>query len=272
VALALSAISAMHRAAGFELDTRAREIRAAMKGIRRQYAAPQVQAEPLKPAMVRGILAALGDSDGALDRRDAALIALLFAGALRRSELAGIDYEAAGSGDGYLKLTHEAVEITLLRSKSRTEPITVKIPREENPGLVAALDRWIAVAGITAGEPLFRSIKKGGDAQHIRDIAPRGAEICPQGRSAEARAIKEQGSANLSDDGSHITGSTFVGPELVPSTATITNLGRDVACRDLQDQTGFRSVAAIPNTDFLAARVRLLSACDAVSPEFSSYP
>jgi hypothetical protein len=41
----------------------------------------------------------------------------------------------------------------------------VLVPRENNPGLVAALERWIAVASIRDGEPLFRSIKKGG---HIR--------------------------------------------------------------------------------------------------------
>jgi hypothetical protein len=40
----------------------ARKIRAAMKGIRRTYAAPQAQAEAFKPALVRGILATLGDS------------------------------------------------------------------------------------------------------------------------------------------------------------------------------------------------------------------
>jgi integrase len=163
VGLALAAISAAHRAAGVELDTRAREIRAAMKGIRKTYAAPQAQAEALKPAMVRDILSTLGGSP--LDRRDAALIALLFAGALRRSEIAGLDYTVVGTGDGYLQLTDQAVEIALLRSKARTDPTTVLVPRENNPGLVAALERWVAVAGIRPGDPLFRSIKKGG---HIR--------------------------------------------------------------------------------------------------------
>lgn len=80
-----------------------------------------------------------------VERRDAALVALLFAAALRRSELAGLDYVHAGDGDRYLQLTAEAVEIVLLRSKARTEPATVLVPRENNPGLVAALERWIAL-------------------------------------------------------------------------------------------------------------------------------
>ena len=163
VSLALSAISAAHRAVGAEFDVRAREIRSALKGIRRTYAAPQAQAAALKPVMIRSILSSLGDVP--LDSRDAALVALLFAGALRRSEISMLDYAEAGSGDGCLSLTSEAIEIVLLRSKARIEPVTVKIPRADNPGLIAALERWIAVADISPGEPLFRSIKKGG---HIR--------------------------------------------------------------------------------------------------------
>jgi hypothetical protein len=65
--------------------------------------------------------------------------------ALRRSELAGLDYAQARDGDGYLQLTAEAVEIVLLRSKARTEPATVLVPRENNPGLVAVADDLNAV-------------------------------------------------------------------------------------------------------------------------------
>jgi hypothetical protein len=45
----------------------------------------------------------------------------------------------------------------------------VKIPRDENPGLIAALERWIAVAGIVAGEPLFLGIKRGGEIRGNRN-------------------------------------------------------------------------------------------------------
>jgi hypothetical protein len=35
-----------------------------------------------------------------------------------------------------------------LRSKAQIEPVTVRVPQAENPGLVAALERWIAIADI----------------------------------------------------------------------------------------------------------------------------
>ena len=167
VSLAVAAIAARHRDKGFEqLDTRAPEIRKALKGIRRAYAAPQAQAAPLKPTMIRAILADLEDSS--IERRDAALLALLFAGALRRSELVGLDYHEAGDGDGYLQLSDVAVEIVLLRSKSRTDVETVRIPRADNPGWVNALEQWITGAEIQPGAPFFRSIKKGGRVEASR--------------------------------------------------------------------------------------------------------
>lgn len=163
MALALSAIADAHRRQGHAFETRPPELRTALKGIRRTYAAPIAQAAALKPKMIRAILTSLDDTP--IERRDAALLALLFAGAPRRSEISGLDYTQVGSGDGYLALTREAVEIVLLRSKARSEPAGVRIPRDENPLLVAALEQWIAIADVRAGEPLFRSIKKGG---HIR--------------------------------------------------------------------------------------------------------
>ena len=63
-----------------------------MKGIRKNFAAPQAPAEPLKPTMVRDVLSSLNGSDLAVNRRDAALISLLFAAALRRSEICRLDY------------------------------------------------------------------------------------------------------------------------------------------------------------------------------------
>ena len=68
--------------------------------------------------------------------------------------------------------------------KLEPSPMTVKAPRAETP-LVAALERWIAVAGITKGEPLFRSMKKGGNVRHIRDqITDDGVNVLLKARVA----------------------------------------------------------------------------------------
>ena len=39
----------------------------------------------------------------------------------------------------------------LLRSKAWAEPTTVLVPRENSPGLVAALERWLFVSGSSQG-------------------------------------------------------------------------------------------------------------------------
>jgi len=74
------------------------------------------------------------------------------------------------------------VEIVLLRSKARTELATVRVPRAENPGLVAAIERWVALAGLQPGEPLFRSIKKGGSIRERLDAG--GVNVALKGRVA----------------------------------------------------------------------------------------
>jgi len=160
VVLALSAITAAHRDASVPFDPSAPPIRAVVKGIRRAYAEPQAQAAPLRADMVRDILDNLGET--VLERRDAALVALLYSAALRCSELVGLDFDHVGSGDGTLAIGIKAIEITLLRSKARSEPTLVRVPCAENPGLVDALLRWIASADISPGAPLIRSVGKGG--------------------------------------------------------------------------------------------------------------
>ena len=182
IALALSAIAAKHRDLDLPFEVRAPALRVALKGLRRTHAAPQAQAAALRPTMIRDILRELKDSP--IDRRDGALLALLFAGALRRSELAGLDYDQPGVGDGYLQLSEVAVEIVLLRSKSRTEVETVRIPRADNPGLVYALERWIATGDVQPGTPLFRSIGKGGHVGAKR-ISEKGVSLVVKARVAK---------------------------------------------------------------------------------------
>jgi site-specific recombinase XerC len=191
VSLALAAIGAAHRSHNLPFDSRALEIRQVVRGIRRKFACPQHQAKPLAPSLVRAIVG--GPCESMTSARDAALVGLLFCSALRRSELSGLDHLKCGGGNGILKITPIAIEITLLRAKSNLEPTVVFIPATENQLLVAALTRWIRVASLKPGAPVFPTLRKG---SRIGDrLAPGGVSwalkvciarhLCAAGWSAD---------------------------------------------------------------------------------------
>jgi hypothetical protein len=96
----------------------------ALAEARREALREQRQAAPLRPAILSDVPAGLGDSD--LDRRDSAMLATLYMLALRRSELAEIDFEARGDGAeaglGVLRMTEHGLELALLRSKAHEAP------------------------------------------------------------------------------------------------------------------------------------------------------
>jgi integrase len=99
------------------------------------------------------------------DDRDAALLALGFAGALRRSELVGLDWKEQGSGDGVVSRDERGIVLTLLRTKGgKGEPETIIVPCQDMPTACEALERWAKTANLQSSEPVFRAIDKG---QHI---------------------------------------------------------------------------------------------------------
>lgn len=171
--LALAAIAAAHRAAGFSFDTQSPQIELAMRGLRRKFARVQRQARPLSPALVRAIASTSGDADLRC-LRDAAVIALSFAAGLRRSELAGLDYQRPGSGHGALAISAQAIRIVLVTSKTRV-PVEVAIPIDQNKRLANVLRRWIKGAGISSGDPLFLSISRTGCLR--RRLAPASVNL-----------------------------------------------------------------------------------------------
>jgi integrase len=161
LAVALAAVKFGHRIAGKRFDAADPDLVRALAGARREAVREQRQAAPLRPAVLGDVLATFGDSD--LDRRDAAMLATLYVLALRRSELVEIDLEKRGDGLAVLRLTDEGLELELLRSKNDQEkPVTVAVARSCNPRGFAALERWIAHAGIEPGTPLFRRIQPRG--------------------------------------------------------------------------------------------------------------
>lgn len=157
---AVAALASAHRLGGHPFNRA--ELVDTLKGIRREKAKPQRQARPLVTEDVRTIVSdfSLATTSGA---RDAALLSLGFAGALRRSELVGLDWQELGSGAGIVHLDGRGITITLLHSKGgKGEPEFVICPRADMPTACDALARWAAAAGLKPGEAVFRPIDKGG--------------------------------------------------------------------------------------------------------------
>lgn len=132
-------------------------VRAVMKGIRRTVGTAPKQ----KAAATVDVLAALlmHVPDTLAGKRDAAVLALGFAGAFRRSELVALDVED-------LQMHPEGLRVRIRRSKTDQEGqgFEKAIPHGHFVRPVARLRTWLEAAGITEG-PVFRSVSRSG---HMR--------------------------------------------------------------------------------------------------------
>jgi integrase len=162
---ALSAVQLAHRAAGQPFDRRHRLIAEAWDGISRTKAKTETvrQAQPITAAELRTMLEDLARAAGKLpaDARDAALLALGWSAALRRSELVGLDWEKVGGGTGYVRVDERGLVVVLAVSKgSQTEPVSIAVPFADMPAACSAVVAWAAAASLQGGEPVFRPIDK----------------------------------------------------------------------------------------------------------------
>jgi integrase len=162
---ALSAIQLAHRTARHPFDRKDRIIAEAWDGISRTKAKSETvrQAQPITAAELHIMLEDLARAAGKLpaDARDAALLALGWSAALRRSELVALDWEKVGTSTGYLRVDERGLVVVLAVSKgSQTEPVSVAVPRADMPAACTAVEAWAATAGLKAGEPVFRPIDK----------------------------------------------------------------------------------------------------------------
>jgi site-specific recombinase XerC len=105
----VASISKAHEARGLPNPTRSELVRATMRGIKRTRGCAQREAKPLLRDDLLLVLDAMGD--GLKDIRDRALLLIGFAGALRRSELVGLDV-------GDIEHVRQGVVLHLRRSKT----------------------------------------------------------------------------------------------------------------------------------------------------------
>ena len=159
--LRTAAIRFLHRAAGLPSPTDTADVSETMAGIRRDAPNPQKK-RAATLTVLRELLAPIPDD--LRGRRDRALLLVGFAGALRRSELAGILLAD-------LVRTDQGYELTLKRSKgSQTGAVLVPLPYGKTELCpVRALTRWLDAAALGEG-PVFRRIWA--PPQNAADAAP----------------------------------------------------------------------------------------------------
>lgn len=152
----IAAVSAAHRAAGYESPTKAEAVRLIRRGVRRTLGTAQREARPILVEDLRAMVRDLPDDAGGC--RDRTLLLIGFAGALRRSELVGLDVEDVVDGP-------DGLTVRVRRSKTDQEGAgrTVGIPYGSNPSTcpVRGWRRWLDISGLTDG-PAFRPVTRHG--------------------------------------------------------------------------------------------------------------
>jgi len=152
----LAAIAVMHRSAGYDSPTAHAMVRATLAGIcRERGTAPR----PKTALLVDELRAALATcSERTIDVRDRALVLVGFAGALRRSELVGLDV-------GDVRFESEGVVLRLRRSKTNQEgeleEVAILYGSDPRTCPVRALQAWLEASAIVGGA-LFRAVDRAG--------------------------------------------------------------------------------------------------------------
>jgi integrase len=161
----LGGLRTWHRRHGHEL--RASMLLDTLKGIAKT-SPPPLQSKPLMAAQLHEILDHLDPADPA-DVRAGALLSLMLACALRGTEAVCLDLARLGKdrdddiNAGFVVIRAEGLEVTLTRSKtSPAEPKVMPVPVLRMPRTVEWVKRWVELASLDEGEPLFRSLRKGG--------------------------------------------------------------------------------------------------------------
>jgi len=158
----VAAIARACRIAGHPLDTKAPAIRETLRGIGRRHGAPPRRSAALTIADMRKLVRACGTT--LAGARDRALFLVGFAGALRRSELVGMDVAD-------IKWTEDGLVLLITRSKTDAEGAGARIGINRGRAIetcpVTALNAWLSEAGITDG-PVFRKVNRGGTVEQSR--------------------------------------------------------------------------------------------------------
>jgi integrase len=174
----LAAISQIHQAMGYRHSpTHELLVRNTMKGIRRTIGTHQSRKAPAEIDILR-MMIETQDLETLIGVRNQTLLVIGFSGALRRSELVGIDVE-------HLEFTRNGIKVFIPKSKTDQDGQGYKIglPYGSNPSTcpVRTVQDWLETSNIHTG-PLFRRIDRYNKihgrltAQSVRLIIRKAAE------------------------------------------------------------------------------------------------
>jgi integrase len=154
----LSGIAWRYRQLGQPLEIRDRHIATVLAGIRRRHGRPPSQKAAIFADELLAMLATLEMDLRGL--RDRAILAIGFAGGLRRSEIVGLDCgpRQTEDGSGWIEIFPEGALLTI---RGKTGWRDVEIGRGSRPDTcpVALLETWLRLGRIGHG-PLFRAIAR----------------------------------------------------------------------------------------------------------------
>jgi len=193
ISRAVAAISCAHEVAGLDGFGRSRRVRDALKGMRRTIGTAPMKKAPATADRLGLMLASCGDDLAGL--RNRALLALGFAGALRRSELVVLTVED-------IQMVEGGAVVTIRRSKTDQggEGQTIGILNGTRLRPLEALRAWCEAAGITSGT-IFRSINRGGAV---------GASLSDRSAADIVKAAAERAGLDASAFAGHSLRSGFI--------------------------------------------------------------
>lgn len=153
----LSSLSWNFAQRGHTLDRKDRHITTVMAGIRNTHGAPPRQKEAILPEDLLAMLETL-ERRTLRGLRDRAMLLIGFAGALRRSEIVGLDVgrDQTEDGRGWIEILDKGLLISL-RGKTGWREVEVGRGSSDATCPVFALETWLNLARIGHG-PLFRRV------------------------------------------------------------------------------------------------------------------
>ena len=161
VALYRSGINKKYAEAGMVSPMNHPEVNAVFKGLSRIKGTASRRVKALREHHIKKMLDQCGDT--LIGLRDAAIIAVGFAGALRRSEICGlavddIEFIKPANGSGSKKMF---IHIRKSKTDQEGKGQKIAVPEGKNLMPIQRLMAWLEASGITGGY-LFQTMKRGG--------------------------------------------------------------------------------------------------------------